>query len=191
MPNLKMRTSVVVLIAVAVLWPTAASAMPLEREHVHEMSSDVVEEFCDDLTVQLDIDIVDNIVMVSHGRDRLAYWSRSSHGTIRITNLANGLTYTYRFAIREKDHEVVDNGDGTLTITVLATGVDQYRGPDGRLVLLNPGQVRFQFLIDHGGTPSDPFDDEFIDDLGVIRPSTGRNDTEGRDFCDDVHLFIG
>jgi hypothetical protein len=53
----------------------------------------------------------------------------------------------------------------------------------------NPGQVRFELLVDHGGTPSDPSDDEFLEFLGVVKGSTGRNDLEGRNFCDDLREF--
>ncbi len=34
-------------------------------------------------------------------------------------------------------------------------------------------------LVDNGGTPSDPSDDEFLKFLGVVKESTGRTD----DFC--------
>lgn len=110
-----------------------ASAKRLEREKVHESSSEVFEEFCGDLTVRYDVAF-----------DR-----------------------------------------------TLAAGSSKYYGPDGKLLLRDPGQIRFELLIDHGGTPTDPSDDEEIDFLGVVKGSTGRNDTEGRDFCDDVHEFIG
>ncbi len=53
---------------------------------------------------------------------------------------------------------------------------------------LREGTVRWALLIDHGGTPLDPSDDEVIEDLGVTRPSTGRNETDGRDFCADFFL---
>jgi len=43
-------------------------------------------------------------------------------------------------------------------------------------------------LVDHNGTPSDPSDDVFLEDLGVIKPSTGTNGTEGRDFCEDFFI---
>src|ERR687892_402717 len=39
--------------------------------------------------------------------------------------------------------------------------------------------------------PTDFSDDEFIADLGLVKGSTGRNDTQGRDFCEDIHTFIG
>jgi hypothetical protein len=56
-------------------------------------------------------------------------------------------------------------GDGTLTILVLATGSDRWLDSDGKLLFANPGQIRFEILIDHNGTPSDPSDDVFLEDL--------------------------
>jgi hypothetical protein len=73
----------------------------------------------------------------------------------------------------------------------MSTGGTRLYGPDGKVVLRDPGQIRFAFLIDHGGTPADPTDDVFLEDLGLVKGSTGRNDTEGRDFCADIHEFIG
>ena len=74
---------------------------------------------------------------------------------------------------------VTDNGDGTLTILVLSTGNVVLYGEDGKAIARNPGQIRFEILIDHGGTPTDPSDDEFLAFLGVVKGSTGRSD----DFC--------
>ena len=78
-----------------------------------------------------------------------------------------------------KDLKVTDNGDGTLTILFLATGNEVIYGADGKAIFRNPGQSRFEFLIDHSGTPTDPSGDEFIADLGRVKGSTGRTD----DFC--------
>ena len=81
----------------------------------------------------------------------------------------------------EKDQEIV--ADGTdLTITVLATGMAKVKDAQGRVISANPGQIRYQVLIDDNGTPADPLDDTFIADLGLVRDSTGRND----DFCSRV-----
>lgn len=178
-------------LVLVVMASTAAAAAPLEKEHFQDVWSEVEEGFCDRLDVRIDGDVRGSILVVPRGRERLPYFTSAIHGTIVWTNLANGLTVTNRFAVREMDLEIVDNGDGTLTLTVLATGADQYRGPDGRLAFTNPGQIRYQLLIDHGGTPTDPSDDEFLEDLGLVKGSTGRNDTEGRDFCDDVVALIG
>ena len=75
---------------------------------------------------------------------------------------------------------VTENGDGTLTILVLATGNAVLYGPDGKAIARNPGQTRFEILLDDGGTPNDPSDDEFLGRLGVAKESTGRSD----DFCE-------
>jgi hypothetical protein len=32
-------------------------------------------------------------------------------------------------------------------------------------------------------------DDEFLEFLGIVKDSTGRNDLEGRNFCDDLVEF--
>lgn len=53
---------------------------------------------------------------------------------------------------------------------------------DGKAIGKDTGQVRFELLIDHGGTPSDPFDDEVIAELGTVKEPTGRNG----DFCATV-----
>jgi len=91
----------------------------------------------------------------------------------------------------KKDLKVTDNGDGTLTILVNAAGGQRIYGPDGKLLFRDPGMVRYEFLIDHNGTPTDPEDDEFLEFLGVVKGSTGLNESEGRDFCDDIRMFIG
>jgi hypothetical protein len=52
-------------------------------------------------------------------------------------------------------------------------------GPEGKAIVRDPGQIRFELLIDNGGTPSDPFDDEFLEFLGIVKGPTGRSD----DFC--------
>ena len=75
----------------------------------------------------------------------------------------------------QKDLHVTDNGDGTLTILVLATGNYTLYGEDGRAIARNPGQVRFELLIDHGGTPDDPSDDLELD-FKIVKESTGRSD---------------
>ena len=48
------------------------------------------------------------------------------------------------------------------------------------MIARNSGQVRFELLIDNGGTPTNPDDDEELEFLGVVKESTGLND----DFCE-------
>jgi hypothetical protein len=100
-------------------------------------------------------------------------------GTFVDTNVANGNSITGTFKTVRRAMDATDNGDGTLTVTFLATGNDVTYGADGKAIARNPGQVRFEFLIDHNGTPTDPTDDQFLAFLGFVKESTGRTD----DFC--------
>ena len=111
-------------------------------------------------------------------------------GTDVFTNLETGGTCTIVFSANSKDHVITDNGDGTITILVIAAGGSRAYDTDGNFVLNDPGQIRFSFDVDYNGTPSDPSDDVDVpDSFQVVRESTGRNDTEGRDFCEDLVEF--
>ncbi len=151
----------------------------------------MIQNFCGDLTVRFAYEVHGTFLFNPHGPHGLAYAKETVHGKQVFTNLSNGMSLTHVFNNVTKDLKVVSNGDGTLTILVLATGSNKWYGPDGKLLFNDPGQTRFEVLIDHGGTPNDPTDDEFLEFLGVVKGSTGRNDPQGRDFCADVHEFIG
>ena len=106
------------------------------------------------------------------------------------TNTLNDKSFTITRSVLEKDHSITDNGDGTLTIIFAVSGIERAYGPDGTLLFVDTGTLRIEVLIDHGGTPADPADDELLEFIGeVFNP--GRADTDGRDFCDDLVTFIG
>jgi hypothetical protein len=128
-----------------------------------------------------------SVHVVPHGPDGLAYFLQ--HGTVSemFTSLANGKSVTSVSTVIEKDLRVTDNGDGTQTILILATGNAVLYGDDGKAIARNPGQIRFEILVDDGGTPTDPSDDEFLDFLGVVKGSTGRSD----DFCEAAVPALG
>jgi hypothetical protein len=187
------RISLVCAVTLALgLAAAPASAKPIERVHFVDVGSEVESDFCGDLTVRIDFDVRGSFLLNPHGPDGLAYGMETVHGTVSFTNVANGKTLTSVFNNVNKDLKVTDNGDGTLTILILATGSNKVYGPDGKLLFNDPGQIRFEILVDYGGTPTDPSDDEFIADLGLVKGSTGRNDLEGLDFCADIiQAFIG
>lgn len=58
-------------------------------------------------------------------------------------------------------------------------------GPNGKAIARDPGQVRFRFVIDDNGTPSNP-DDDFEVSSELIKGSTGRSD----DYCDAIVPFM-
>ena len=176
-------------IAGLVLATTPAFAKPLGKAHFHDVfTSDVYD--CDGTPAQDHGDIRGNVLFNLRGSSPFGYFRDSVHGTIVTTNLDTGGTFTQVFATSSRDHTIVDNGDGTITITVAASGGARLYDSDGNLVLKDPGHIRFAFDIDYNGTPGDPSDDEDVpDSFRIVKELTGRNDTQGRNFCDDLREF--
>jgi hypothetical protein len=158
-----------------------AFAKPTEHTDFHDEFTEIVDDFCDvsGLTVQVDGVVDGRRLDNPHGPDGLSYEHENVRGTVVFTNVDTGITVTEVTNAIFKDLRVTDNGDGTLTILVLGTGNTVLYGPDGKAIGRNPGQIRFEVLIDHGGTPIDRSDDEFLEFLGEVKGSTGRTD----DFC--------
>jgi len=162
----------------AVLFATVASAGKASREAFNDEGTFVLDDYCGvpGLDVRVDFSIDLRVHVVPHGDDQLAYFLQHGKRIETLTNLANGRSVRSVARVTEKDMRVTNNGDGTLTVRVLATGNATLYGADGKAIARNPGQVRFELLIDDGGTPTDPSDDEIIESLGVVKGSTGRSD---------------
>ena len=164
-----------------------AAAQPVEKGRFHDVFTEFFD--CDGTPTRVDGDVSGNFNGVRHGSG-LVFFRDSVRGTLVYTNLNTLGTFTEIFRVNNRDAQVIDNGDGTLTIVVHATGSSRFYDTDVNFVLADPGQVRFQFMVDHGGTPDDPFDDVEIEGtFEIVRESTGRNDTQGRDFCEDLVTF--
>jgi hypothetical protein len=177
------------VIAGSVLASTPATAQPIDKGHFHDVSTSDVYD-CNGTPAQDSVDVSGNFVFNQRGSSPFPYYRESVHGTVVTTNLDNGGTFTNVFTANSRDHTIVDNGDGTITITEFASGGSRFYDTNGKLVLRDPGQFRFAFDIDYMGTPGDPSDDvEVPDSFRVVRDSTGRNDTAGRDFCADLVEF--
>jgi hypothetical protein len=176
-------------VAGTVLASTPASAQPIDKGHFHDVSTSDVYD-CNGTPAQDSVDVSGNFVFNQRGSSPFPYFRESVHGTVVTTNLQNGGTFTNVFTANSRDHTIVDNGDGTITITEFASGGSRFYDTNGKLVLRDPGQFRFAIDIDFNGTPGDPSDDmEIPDSFRVVRDSTGRNDTAGRDFCADLVEF--
>jgi hypothetical protein len=177
------RAVLVLAATVALTLTAAASAGKVSRETIHEEDTVVLEDFCEveGLTVELSFVLDLRVKSAPRGRDRLVYFQSHGRRTEVITNVANDRFVTTASKVLEKDLKVTNNGDGTLTILILATGNAAVYGPNGKAIGRNPGQVRFELVVDHGGTPQDPDDDEELS-FRIVRESTGRTD----DFCGAV-----
>jgi hypothetical protein len=169
----------------------------LEFEHWHDQatfsSADLEDWACQDLgfDVIITIDVRGLAMLSPRGRDGIAYYTGTARGTVSWS--ANGHTFSNVFSIVDKDQRVELHPDdpSRLLITVLAAGGGAWY-LDGTRLFRDPGMTKYQFSIEHAGTPADPFDDP--EDTwrfeGVVQGSTGLNEMEGRDFCEDLATFL-
>jgi hypothetical protein len=162
--------------AVAVAVAAPVTAAPLEQGTFHDEFSFIDPDFCGaGLTVRFDGVVDGRFLVTRRGRDGLVYFMENVHITETVTNLTNGKSVSDESRTVQKDLHVIDNGDGTLTILVLATGNFVLYGANGKAIAHNSGQIRFELLIDHGGTPGDPSDDVELE-FTLVKESTGTND---------------
>jgi hypothetical protein len=176
-------------IAGTVLAGTPATAQPIDKGHFHDVFTGDVYNDCG-FPAQDSGDVSGNFVFNQRGSSPFPYYRESIHGTVVTTNLETLGTYTNVFTANSKDQTIVDNGDGTITITVFASGGSRFYDTDGNFVLKDPGEVRFAFDINYMGTPGNPDDDvEVVGSFHTVRPSTGNSDFSDRDFCADLLEF--
>lgn len=182
-------TAVTIALAITAA-PTVAQAAPPEVQvhygDVYDVllpdPSDPAGSFCGGLTnVPLHVEIDGYFSIKDHGPDAPSpYFADRYRSTLVYTNPQTQLTYTVVRVRQSKDLRIVDNGDGTLTLTGLNTGSLWAYGPDGELLGRQNGLTRETALVDTLGTP-DPSDDVFI--------SQGDPFTAGlvttTNFCDD------
>lgn len=176
-------------IAGTVLAGTPANARPIDKGHFHDVFTGDVFDDCG-FPAQDSGDVSGNFLFNQRGSSPFPYYRESVRGTVVTTNLETGGTYTNIFTANSKDQTIVDNGDGTITITVFASGGSRFYDTNGNFVLKDPGAVRFAFDINYMGTPGNPDDDEFVEgSFRIVRPSTGNSDFSDRDFCADLLEF--
>lgn len=122
------------------------------------------------------------------GSDSIPYFKGTFHDRTTFTE-PDGTTVTLKSNTVTKDQRIVDNGNGTFTITAFSAGGFRLAGPAG--TVRDPGRIVFRFVVETNGTPQDPFDDEFVEgSFEVIRESTGLNET-GEDLCSDYLVVTG
>jgi hypothetical protein len=175
-------------VLVAVVGAVPASARVLEHDHFVDAGSEPFTGCAGiDATVAWEDDV--HVLIKTKRSGGLAYFGVNVHGTTAFTNDDTGKSYTNVYNFRDRDHLVRDNGDGTLTITVRDSGSERWYDSEGSFLFISAGQFAFRFLVDHGGTPTDPSDDVEIPDSFVQISNHGTDTTAGRDFCEDLALF--
>jgi hypothetical protein len=166
-------------IAAPLLATAPASATPPFFEESTNTFTDHLTDFCDvpGLTVDNAV-VVQSRLKIQTRKNGLDYFLEHLVVDETLTG-PSGESVTVHSTFITMDLKVTDNGDGTLTIVSLSTGMSTLYDPGGKAIARDPGQSRFLVLIDTNETPSDPTDDvELSSEL--IKGSTGRSD----DYCE-------
>lgn len=156
-----------------------ANAEVVERYSLDSSRSGVNNDFCGSgLEVAFTYDQTGSGSAKTRGEDSLQW----VHEKLRIvqTFTYNGITVTdIQPNTLAKDLKIVENENGTLSITVLLTGENRLIGSDGKILAKGDGQVRRLLTIDKASG------DVIKDDL--VFGSTGTND----DFCEAILAHWG
>ena len=159
-----------------------ASARIVERYTIDDSGSGVSTDFCESgLQPTFTYEVTGSGTVRTRGDGELLWF----HERIRTvqTFTYNGMTVTdIQPNTLAKDYRIVDNGDGTISVTVLLTGGGRLIGSDGKLLAKNSGQIRLLLLIDLDAAPGEEVLSE-----EVIFGSTGTND----DYCDAILAHWG
>ena len=142
---------------------SAAQAKPVDRWTFDDQQEFVEEGFCGDQTVHIETGQSGGGVGRVKGRDRDVVYTVRFHGEATITNLATGRAFYLEWDYIDQEARVTYNGDGTNSVFGNSAGSERTRGPDGQLLDTKSGLTKWMVLLDDGGTPRDPSDDEFID----------------------------
>ena len=159
----------------SVVLAAEASAAQVFQERYHHEATTFNKDFCgaDGLSTRHDF-VVDGKVRAVERGDGFEYFLDHLKETEVITNLANRKTVTAVLKYNVKTLKLTDNGDGTITAVEKLTGSTVLYRADGKSIGRTTGQSRVRFVFDHGGTPTDPEDDELVDVERVKR--SGRAD---------------
>jgi len=182
-----------VLIAAATLTVTAALATPAQAKpfeqlrFVDDPPAELVDDFCGDLQVLVDLRDQGVLVGRSTGPDRTLRYTQSHHGEITFTNVATGLAFRIGWNYLNQDLRVTVNNDGTISILNQIPGPETIYGPDGKRLSTSGGTIRYLTVLDYHGTLGDPSDDTFVSETVVS--SNGGPAQPDFDFCEQFHAL--
>lgn len=163
-----------------------ATAKPVEHEF-GEFAFSFVNDECEGLELLTEGTVKEHILINGRGPDRVPHFQANISVAGSITNLATGTSVTFTNRFLDKDLKVTDNSDGTFTVIITLAGQFRLFGPDGELLFRDAGLVVLETLwADDGDFPSGGtrLGEELLKEVG-------RTDTAGRDFCADMHEFLG
>jgi hypothetical protein len=170
-----------------VLAGTSATAAPIDKGHFHDVGTSDVYTDCG-FPAQDSFDVSGNFVFNLRGSSPFPYYRESVRGTV--------VTHRERRHVHQRLHGHQQGPDDRRQRRRNHHHHDvrrrwlRFYDTDGKLVLKDPGEIRFSVVIDYMGTPGNPDDDVFVEDsFQLVRPSTGNSDFSDRDFCADLLEF--
>lgn len=144
----------------------SAAAQPIENSHFRGSASHVEQDEGRCLEVPFPLlheqDFNARMQIIPKGRDRFGHFSLTYVNRGVYTNTDSGATFTVTSTAREADARIVDNGDGTLTITGAMRGTTVVRAERGGVVGIDSLRTTFESVLDQNGTPDDWSDDEEV-----------------------------
>jgi hypothetical protein len=168
------------------------SAQAVDREHYTNAGTGPLPDFCGSgVTMHYDFTEWGSFLAHPFGRDGLWYGQVATHLTNTITNPVNHKSIKHVLDALNKDATVTDNGDGTLTIRTKWVGGDRWYDASGHPVILDSGGQWSDLLIDDGGTPTDPSDDEFISSSPNLKETGQELNLTDANFCAEILAVIG
>ncbi|MBF4761531.1 hypothetical protein ISU07_00195 [Nocardioides islandensis] len=175
------RTTLGILVttaAVVALTGSPASARIIDGDSFDDHITGTNTNFCGvaGLDATFDVTVTGRFKVNERAPGGAAYYFEKRRVVNVLTDPATGWTVTdISPNILDKDHSIVDNGDGkTITIVELLTGGNRTLGHDGHLIASNAGQIRLEIVYNYV--------DETEVSNTLIFGSTGTND----DFCEAV-----
>jgi hypothetical protein len=169
--------------AASLVASTPATADPIYQGHFHDVFTNAPYD-CEGTPAQNSGDVYGNFDWNLRGSSPFPFYRESTNGTLVMTNLNTGGTFTDVIAVNSNDHTIIDNGDGTFTLTISSSGGSRFYDARGNFVLKDPGTVRYAEDINYHGTPGDPRNYvEVPGSFRLVKPSTGNSDLSGLDFC--------
>jgi hypothetical protein len=181
------------VLATAAVTPVARAAEPVLENTHYRVSFEHVEQDlggCLDLAFPLHHDGETNarIQQRTRGVSGPAYSSLRYTTHDVYTNLTTGESFTAHEVVRNADSRVVENADGTLTITYSAMETTTVHTPSGALFGVDSGRVTGTVRLDPAD-PADPEDDIVISE--ELSDATGVSRLGGFDLCSVAETLLG
>ncbi len=170
--------------ALALALPTTASAEPPVTDHFKGTFVHVEQEGggCLEVPFPVEHEGFFNVTVKEQVRHGAVYVSLSGINLSTYTNLDTGASLRGHATFHDVDRKVVDNGDGTITVTFRSMRQESFHTQQGALVGNRTTREVVEVVIDLAGTPTDLSDDEVVSET-LTDAASGAGSLGDHDEC--------